>query len=92
MSRIQIRYDGSYPNLCSGTLVVIVDGEREWVFPAHSLHSGGSVSFDEHWSEDVTSGSWSINDWPESFPEDLKDEVLDVVNSEVSHGCCGGCV
>lgn len=88
---IQISYDGSFPNLCSGDLVVYLE-KQKWVFPAHCLSSGGSVSFDSDYSETITQGEWSINEWPENFPEEMKDLVSEKVNDEISHGCCGGCV
>jgi hypothetical protein len=92
MSRVSfVSYDGAYPNLCSGQLVLAVDGIA-YVFPSYCLSSGGSVSFDEDWSENVDEGEWSISEWPEGFPEDLKDEATEVVNENISHGCCGGCV
>ena len=88
---IKIKYDGKYPNLCSGKLVVIING-KEWIFPDYCLMSGGSVTFDKNWSERVTQAPWSVVDWPENFPEDLKDVVLDEINEKITWGCCGGCV
>jgi hypothetical protein len=88
---IEIDYDGKWPCLCMGNLVVTIDDKR-WEFGTHCLSSGGSVTFDSNWSETVTDGEWSIRDWPEGFPEDMKEAVTDEVNSEVTHGCCGGCV
>ena len=91
MNNVKIEYDGRYPNLCSGTLRVIID-EKEWVFPSHSLSTGGNVWFDDNWSEHVEDGPWSINHWPENFPEEYKSTVLYEVNNSIQHGCCGGCV
>jgi hypothetical protein len=88
---IQIQYNGEYPNLCSGHLVVTIDG-KEWDFGTFCLASGGSVSFDSEWNEHVTEGEWSIDEYPEGFPEELKQAVLDAVNEEIPYGCCGGCV
>ena len=88
---IKVKYDGSYPNLCSGKLILIID-DKEWVFPDYCLSSGGGVSFNEDWEENVTSGEWSITDYPEGFPEDMKQAAEDAVNSEIDFGCCGGCV
>lgn len=88
---IQIEYDGSFPNLCSGKLVVIVDGIR-WEFPSYCLSSGGNVWFDDDWSENVEEGAWSIIEWPENFPNDIKTAVLEAVNQDIQFGCCGGCV
>ncbi len=92
MHNIEVRYNGAYPNLCSGQLSIIVDGASEYIFPDYCLSSGGSVWFDSEWSEHVESGEWSICKWPENFPEDLKPEVTYAVNSHISQGCCGGCV
>ena len=84
-------YDGAWPNLCSGTLVMAVNGKL-YTFASHALSSGGSVSFDEEWQEDVTDGEWGVNEWPEGFPEDCKNDALDCINSSIPWGCCGGCV
>ena len=88
---IQIQYDGAYPNLCSGRLVVIIDG-KYWDFEDHSLRSGGNVWFDDDWTEHVEDGPWSVSNWPEDFPEHLKEAVEEEINSQISQGCCGGCV
>ena len=88
---IKIEYNGSYPNLCRGRLVVTID-EKRWTFSDYCLSSGGCVSFDDDWNEDVSEGDWSISEWPENFSEELKDPVLDAVNSVIPLGCCGGCV
>lgn len=86
-----ISYDGEWPNLCSGTLIVEIDG-KTWEFPSHSLSSGGSVWFDESWSEHVEDGPWGISNWPEGYPEEAKEKTVDLVNEEIHWGCCGGCV
>jgi hypothetical protein len=86
-----ISYDGRWPNLCSGKLVLEVNGERV-EFPKYSLSSGGYVRFDKDWQEDVGQGEWKVNDWPSDFPEELKNEALREINDNISHGCCGGCV
>ena len=88
---IKINYNGAYPNLCSGDLEVVIDG-KQWIFPTYSLCSGGSIWFSEEWVEHIEEGDWSIREWPENFPESLKDKVIDIVNAEIPHGCCGGCV
>ncbi|MEA1998186.1 MAG: hypothetical protein U9N61_02520 [Euryarchaeota archaeon] len=88
---IKIKYDGAYPNLCSGNLSVIIDG-KEWMFPQYCLISGGYVSFDENWTDTVGKGPWSVFNWPKDFPDNLKEPVLDAINENIPHGCCGGCV
>lgn len=82
-----ISYDGRYPNLCSGTLVLEIDGVIRTDF---NLCSGGRVWFDADWCEHVESGPWAVE-----VPDDLKHlrhEIEDVVNNNVLWGCCGGCV
>lgn len=84
-----ISYDGSEYALCAGTLTVEIDGRE---FKITGLISGGSCGFDEEGNEEVTEGPWSIGDWPEDFPENAKDTVIALVNENVTHGCCGGCI
>lgn len=86
-----VSYDGAYPNLCSGTLKMELDG-KIITFPSHSLCSGGSVWFDDNWSEHVEAGEWTISGFPKDFPEELKEYAQELVNQNVSFGCCGGCV
>ena len=107
-----ISYDGAYPNLCSGTLVVEIDGKRvsfgkqflwDWekkagVKPADYGQfwcSGGSVSFDDDWTECVLQGSWELVFDEKAFPEEivkLMPDLIKVFNENVPEGCCGGCV
>jgi len=85
-----ISYSGRYPCLCFGTLVIKVDG-KEYSLDG-GLRSGGSVWFDDGWSEHVESGEWrGISCLPEELKQ-YEDEILRVVNDNVSYGCCGGCV
>ncbi len=88
---IEIKYNGSYPNLCSGELIVIIDS-KEYKFPNYCLSSGGSAYFTGDWDDIIEYGKWSISKWPENFPENLKDPVLEKVNDEIPWGCCGGCL
>lgn len=81
-----ISYDGKFPCLCSGTLVLRIDGE-EVVFPKYSLVSGGRcVSMDG----DVEKGPWTVLNIPDKF-QYLQKEITECVNANVRHGCCGGC-
>lgn len=84
-----VSYDGDFPNLCSGTLVLRIDGE-EVTFPKHCMRSNGSVYFDEDWHEYIEHGEWSVV-VPEQYA-DIKDEIERCVNENVEWGCCGGCV
>lgn len=90
--KIEIEYDGQWPNLCSGDLTVIVDGKR-WEFPKYTLIYGGSCSFSGDYSTSIVKeGDWSIDRWPKGFPENLKGEVADVINDQIKHGCYGRCL
>ncbi len=84
-----VSYDGSYPCLCMGTLVLAIDGENV-TFPEYCLRSGGSVWFNEEWDEHVECGAWSV-EVPEQYAH-LRDAIEECVNANVPHGCCGGCV
>ena len=84
-----VSYDGAYPNLCSGQLVLKINGQVR-VLPRYCLSSGGSVWFDNDWDEHVETGRWSI-DLPEDL-EQLRKEIEECINENIPHGCCGGCV
>lgn len=86
-----VSYDGAYPNLCSGQLIMAIDGV-EVIFPSYCLSSGGGVSFDKNWSENVSKGAWRISQYPDNFPDELKALAVELVNANIPHGCCGGCV
>ena len=85
-----VSYTGKYPNLCSGNLTLLIDGEtvkfdgikdRFW-------ESGGFISDDY---EDVYKEEWiiSIDDLPEKYRK-YAYEIDRVFNAHVPHGCCGG--
>lgn len=105
MAKIEfVSYDGAFPCLCMGTLVLKIDGvEAKFHYSFNNKKkgeysdfwvSGGNVSFDENWIEDVSIGEWGFS--PDaSFPEEFKaigDELIAVFNENVPYGCCGGCV
>ena len=96
--KIDIEYDGTYPNLCSGTLQVTIEGSKIegankcWVFPRHSLSSQGSIERDGDWNMWSNEGDWEISSFPENFPKELEKAVLEEVNETIPHGCCGGCI
>lgn len=82
-----VSYNGRYPNLCSGTLVLNIDGTNV-TFPKYCLCSGGHI-----WDEEVGCGPWTINEY--KFPEKyqhLESEILEIINDNIPWGCCGGCV
>ena len=86
---IKISYSGTYPKLCEGKLQVDIK-EKLYRFPDNALESNGSV---KSWpgKKIIEARCWSIDKWPEDFPEELKETVLKAVNEQIQHGCCGGC-
>lgn len=83
-----VSYNGKYPNLCTGELVLRITGKE--VNLGCCLCSGGRVWFDDEGSEHVEDGSWSVS-VPKEFAQ-YADEITEVVNDNVRWGCCGGCV
>lgn len=85
-----VSYDGKYPCLCMGTLTIRVDG-KTYRFN-HAMASGGYVWHDSDWNYDVEHDDWKIDlrEHPELEP--YKEEITRVVNENVEHGCCGGCI
>lgn len=84
-----VSYNGAYPNLCSGKLILNIDG-NDIEFPDFCMHSGGTVWFDKNWNEHVEYGDWRV-DVPEEYTH-LADEIEKCVNDNVPCGCCGGCI
>jgi hypothetical protein len=86
-----VSYDGDFPNLCSGKLIMSIDG-KSIEFPDYCLRTGGSAYIDDNGNEIIENGEWDIIKYPENFPECLKKEAIELVNKKIQHGCCGGCI
>lgn len=84
-----VSYNGKFPNLCRGTLVIKVNGEE--ISLENYLISGGRCWFDKDRVDHVESGDWRISKLPDDL-EQCRDEILKVVNENVPYGCCGGCI
>lgn len=84
-----VSYDGKFPCLCHGNLVLKVNGQVREL--GDCLTSGGSVWFDENWGDHVECGEWSVDDLPKDL-EPFRKEIEACVNEHVPQGCCGGCV
>lgn len=93
MQQVRVEYDGEYPCLCAGHLQVWV-GDDYYDFGDHCLCSGGCICHDEDWDMWAEEGDWSIDETkiPKDFPMEYKDLLIDVINQEIPHGCCGGCI
>ena len=87
---IKIDYNGEFPNLCKGNLKAMI-GDQLWDF-GKCLKSGGGVWISSDGKKQIGKGKWGITDWPENFPEEYEKEILDKINKEIKHGCCGGCI
>ena len=85
-----VSYDGKYPCLCMGTLTIRVDG-KTYKFE-HAMISGGHICRDDAWNMEAEEGDWEVNlrEHPELEP--YKEEITRLVNENVEHGCCGGCI
>lgn len=86
-----ISYDGKYPNLCSGTLVIEVNGKTYSL--KYALDSGGGCGFDRNGDSWVEYGPWTLRKY--ELPDELVPyirEIEFVVNENVRQGCCGGCL
>lgn len=86
--KIEIKYDGKWPNLCRGHLIVVIDG-KDWDFGEYVLKSGGTTNWK---TGERTKGPWTVKNWPDNFPEGLKEAVVSKINDEIEWGCCGGCL
>lgn len=98
-----IFYDGKWPNLCRGTLILEIDGERV-IFGYHHLgekfndndmycpfwYSRGGINPNY---EGTYSGEWEIDakELPEQYRK-YAEEIDRVFNENVEWGCCGGCI
>lgn len=85
-----VSYDGKYPCLCDGTLTIRVNGNT-YRFN-NAMISGGSIYRNEEWDMWVELGDWEVDlkEHPELEP--YKEEITRLVNKNVEHGCCGGCI
>ena len=87
-----VSYDGKWPCLCFGTLIIKVDGKTYSFNDA--MISGGYICGgpDTDWDMWSEEGDWKIDlrEHPELEP--YKEEIEKVVNDNVEHGCCGGCI
>lgn len=86
---IRVLYDGEYPNLCRGTLTIIVNEETIYN-KKYCLHSTGSVLFDEDYSNARVERGHLV--WEDS--ENYSEEIQKAVEEKLSeyHPCCGGCI
>ena len=88
-----VSYDGKWPCLCMGTLTLKIEGKK--VQMKGGLCSGGTCYCGFNGDGDVvTEGDWTVNFecWPVEFSELEQQIVARLVNENIEHGCCGGCL
>ena len=93
-----VSYSGRYPTLCSGILVLEIDGVQ---YKFSSLEHDDKEILDGFWVSgggltpdyDLYSGEWKIDvsTLPEQFRK-YAEEIDKVFNENVEYGCCGGCI
>ena len=88
--KIEVEYDGAYPNTCSGTLTVRVNG-KEVYKQSGCCSSSGRVWFDEEWGSHIDNGTLTWDeDEASQFDDEIRESVRDLLATfEV---CCGGCI
>lgn len=96
---IFVSYTGKYPSLCAGILTLIIDGETVTFGPTTSVEkpmhdrfwrSGGYTNWA---TEEVVKRGWCVcaDELPEQYRA-YADEIQEVMDSNIPHGCCGGCL
>ena len=85
-----VSYDGHYPNLCRGILRLRVEGEE--ISVSSCMISGGECRCAPPYC--TTQGEWIVNfdRFPVELTELEQQIVTRLVNENVEHGCCGGCL
>lgn len=97
-NKIEVLYNGKYPNTCSGDLIIKID--EKIVYKArHQTTSTGSCYFTNNYSDEhVESGEllWSNDHEWQDIPDDknLRELITYRVNKKLSEFdvCCGGCL
>lgn len=85
-----VSYDGKWPCLCNGTLIIKVDG-KTYSFD-NAMISGGRICHNSDWDMWSEQGPWEIDLEEHPELEQYKEEITRVVNINVRQGCCGGCI
>ena len=84
-----ISYDGKYPNLCTGTLILEVNGRvYEWRPYKNPLISGGGLNA----NYEAYCGEWKVDYG--KIPDEIKmftEAIGTCINKNIERGCCGGC-
>ena len=79
---IAIEYDGKWPSLCMGQLIVILNGER-LIFPGCCIRPDDDAPVGQR---------WEITKWPTGFPPIYQLYVTQALNEFLPPERCGGCL
>ena len=94
-----VSYTGAWPSLCAGILTLIIDGETVTFGPSTFVgkpmygrfwRSGGYTN----WATgEVVERGWCVcaDELPEQYRA-YADEIQEVMDVNIPHGCCGGCL
>ncbi|GHU81112.1 hypothetical protein AGMMS49992_34280 [Clostridia bacterium] len=85
-----LSYTGKYPNLCTGVLTISIGGKK-WQITPMAFTTKDRIEGLGY--EDTGMGDWSI--YPLELPEEIRkyaDDIERIMNENVEHGCCGGCI
>ena len=77
-----VSFEGKCPAIGDGILVLDIDGTR-WEFSRFALVPVGETWTDAYGAEHEEYSSWDVGIWPKGFPDDQKEEALDVINENV---------
>ena len=94
-----VSYTGAWPSLCCGILTLIIDGETVTFGPSTSVEK---PMYDRFWRSggytnwatgEVVERGWCVcaDELPEQY-RSYADEIQDVMDANIPHGCCGGCL
>ena len=94
-----VNYTGAWPSLCAGILTLIIDGETVTFGPFTSVEK---PMYDRFWRSggytnwatgEVVERGWCVcaDELPEQYRA-YADEIRDVMDANIPHGCCGGCL
>lgn len=94
-----VSYDGEYPNLCCGTLTLLINGVyvrfgQDNLCDYSSFWTSGAGYFsDDIIGDHSGKRDWLLSEYAE-IPEYLtpySNELIKIFNNNVEPGCCGGC-
>lgn len=89
-----ISYDGKYPTLCGGTLILDIDNKEYWF--TNCLISTGNSNFNNIDDYIVIKNKWKFNtDYNSNYQDELSSNDINIIeqliNDNIEWGCCGGC-